>query len=146
MPDPSTPWMSVGVAHFDQDTNSYVEHVPVAAPGTSYDVEQFHEELDVLCSFYGPTAGLLSKLVRAGLDIPQNREQLQLAGWGYVECGGRQVLPEQVNNQWVRRIDMKVVFRRAVVLTYPVLDIVSVPVTVVTGGNGSATTSNVTVS
>jgi|SRR6185312_12355884 len=87
------------------------------------DILYHQEEIGVLCTFYGPSCMRNASRLRDGWQIAQNREALQLAGMGFIDAGDMIQVPELVNNIWVRRIDLLLNFRRAVVRVYPVLDI-----------------------
>lgn len=137
-------WASIGVT--EQDTSSqgfaYEAHDPVllnpfpplptpapTPPPNGYDIQIQHELLEILCSFYGPAARTNAALVRDGLQVAQNREALQLAGMAFVGSGKITAVPSLVNSQWYSRYDMPITIRREIVRNYPILDLVSLQVT-----------------
>jgi hypothetical protein len=86
-----------------------------------------HETLIVLASFYGPNSMSFAKLMRDGLYIAQNREQLTTQGMTVTDVGKPVAAAEIVNQQWIRRYDVAVRFRRKVERSYPILNILSAP-------------------
>ena len=79
-------------------------------------------------SFYGPGASALEGLVRDGLQVEQNRASLQAQGFGLVRVGDPRAMPLLLNEQWVKRIDVPVQFRRTITRTYQVLALESAQV------------------
>jgi hypothetical protein len=118
-PEPGTDWCAVGV----------VDTVPSAGPWLVYDpvnnVEQYwdHEEFSVLASHYGPNAKFYARLLRAGLNVPQNTEVLLPFEMRYIGCGHVRNVPELINLQWVHRQDLALTFRRKFQLVYAVENI-----------------------
>jgi len=94
-------------------------------------------------SFYGPGAGALEALLRDGLGIDQNREVMNAQGIVLVRVGDPRVMPALLNEQWLRRIDVEVIFRRLISRTYPVLSLQSGQVQLETD-TGLVETINVT--
>ena len=141
-------WCAYGVNGNDASGNGYVEHQSVTwdergqtfDSGLSYDqtnpilmqrdVLQMQEEFEVACSFYGPLCRRAAAMLRDGLQISQNRETLITNGIAYVSAGTIRPLPELINNLWQFRADVILYFRRAVVRTYPVFDLLSAQGTV----------------
>ncbi|WP_374991956.1 phage neck terminator protein, partial [Burkholderia multivorans] len=91
-----------------------------------------HQDIDVLCTFYGPRAKGYAQRLADGLAIPQNREQLQLQDMAFVGVGAIRPVPDFVNQQWVRRYDMTVTLRRKITRTYSVLNLKSATVATTT--------------
>lgn len=140
-------WCAFGVTQHDGVTNAYVGHQSVQwdAKGLTYDsnvsydeppqhgqrdVLEMQEDVDVFCSFYGPQCRGNAATVRDGMQIAQNRETLPSNNMGYVSAGPIRMLPELINNLWYARADVILYFRRAVVRTYPVFDLLSAQGTV----------------
>lgn len=90
-----------------------------------YNVITRHETFEVLCSIYGPNADDISSLIREGLSVPQNRENLALGGMGLVSCGQVTPAPTLTNTQWQYKLDMVITFKRSITRTYPIRDILS---------------------
>lgn len=127
LPAFATDWCAIGVVdRRPADTYPFVKHDGAANGGRGQDVLVRHEELIVRASFYGPNAGSNAALLRDGLAIKQNLDPLfeatprmQLA---YV--GDAERAPELLKNKMTNRWDFPFTVRRAVVRTYPVLNIV----------------------
>jgi hypothetical protein len=58
--------------------------------------------------------------MRAGLNVPQNTEALLPFSIRYISCGTVRTAPELINQQWRRKYDLPLYFRRAVTLVYPI--------------------------
>lgn len=129
IPENTTTWASIGVHDRDADTFAYEAHDPT---GDGQDFVQRHEELEVLCSFYGPQADNMASLVRDGLSLEQNRTYLKTQGMGLIGCGNARAFPEKINNLWYYRVDMKVDIRRAVTRSYKILNLLSAEGVIVT--------------
>lgn len=97
-----------------------------------YDIVMRHEVLDILCSFYGPSCEDLASILREGLSLAQNREALQLNQMGLVSCGDILNVPSLVNDQWYKRADMSVQIRRLIQRAYPILNVASAGIGLVT--------------
>lgn len=128
-PEPSVNWCAFGVQSQKADDGPYIEHIPA---GDGKDAYTRHEQIDVLATFYGPASQANAALLRDGLGISQNIEQLKLDGIAFVEAGPIRPLPELVNQQWIKRRDIALVFRRKTARDYAILNIVSADVGVVT--------------
>lgn len=115
-------WCAVGVMDSDPDANAWIGHDHA---GNGSDRMQRHEQIEVLASFYGPNAKGYASLLRDGLAVTQNREALYAAGIAYVEAGRIIAAPDLANQQWRRRFDITLTFRRQVNRTYPVLNLLS---------------------
>ncbi len=124
-PEPATDWCAIGITACTPTQYPAITH-----DGTGDGQDQFveHETLEVMASFYGPNAGALSKQLRHGLYIPQNRETLTPAGVALMSIDRSTAAPALINEQWVRRFDLVMSFRRKVSRTYPVLNLASAPI------------------
>lgn len=140
LPTMGTDWASIGVTEQRADSFAYVQHNPVldpvgvppitpTPPPDGYDMLITHEIVEVLCSFYGPNCRGNASLLRDGLSMAQNREQMQLNRIAFVGCGAIVRVPSLVNTQWYDRADLPFTLRREIVRSYPILNILSVPVT-----------------
>ena len=144
--NPKTSWASFHIEFADITQYEFIGHVS----GTpSYDQYQEHEDLEILLSFYGSNANANAKILRAGLQIPQNREPLLTNGMGLVHVGRLVTVPEMVKQRWLMRVDLPVTIRRAVVRWYAVDDIAEADITIYTdvpsGSTGAPFTETVTV-
>lgn len=126
-PEPSVNWCAFGVQSQKADDGPYIEHIPA---GDGKDAYTRHESLDVLATFYGPASQANAARLRDGLGISQNIEELKLDGISFIEAGPIRALPELVNQQWIKRRDIALVFRRKTARDYAILNIVSADVAV----------------
>lgn len=124
-PEPAENWCAIGVTDEQPENTPSIEHDPAA---NGPDVMTRHPVFEVLASFYGPASGHYAALLRDGLYIPQNRETLRTAGIALVSIGATISAPDLVNQQWIRRKDVRITLRRVIVRTYPVLNILSAEV------------------
>lgn len=84
-----------------------------------------HEELDLLCAFYGPNCLVNAGLLRDGLElIAQNREQLFLAGMGVNGFSDITHAPELVNDRFFDRADITMTIQREIRRSYDILHFV----------------------
>lgn len=128
-------WCVINVTQSDPDANAWIGHDP-AGEGT--DRMQRHETLSVLASFVGPNASSLVALFRDGMAVAQNREALRARGIAFVSVGRSVLVPDFFNQQWRRRVDLPLTFRRQVNRTYPVLNLLSAEGEVATDPAGSS--------
>jgi hypothetical protein len=131
-PEPNVNWCAIGITASDTTDYPVEQHV---GTGNGSDDFQKWEELDLLASFYGPNAANFASLLRDGLYVSQNREVLQANSIDLIEVGKRTTAPDLVNQQWIRRFDLPIRLRRKVERTFPVLNILTAPTSVVTDRN-----------
>ncbi len=121
-PEPSVNWCAIGVMDITPDAGPYLKHI---GAGQGQDDLNRHEQIELACTFYGPQAQRYAAALRDGLALPQNIEALNQVGIAFVECQPFRPVPELVNQQWIRRYDMALTFRRQVKRTYGVLNVLS---------------------
>lgn len=121
-PTPNTDWCSYGITAIDPDANAAMTHV---GTDNGLDVYLRHEEIEVLCTFYGPNSMAFASTLRDGIAIPQNMEALRAQKMAYLSVSAIRAVPEFVNQQWIRRHDILIHLRRQVVRKYPILNILS---------------------
>lgn len=121
-PAANVDWCAVGVMDIDKDDNPVVLH---SDDGDGSSTLIRHEEIHVLASFYGPNSARIADTVRDGLYLGQNNEALSLQLMLYVNNDTIRQVPELVNEQWIRRRDLPILFRRQVKRTYAVQNLVS---------------------
>jgi len=131
-PEPATNWCAIGVTNIEPDDYPVEIHDDT---GDGHDNYAVHETLVVLASFYGPNSMSNAKVMRDGLYIAQNREALTQQGITVTDVGKPVAAPELVNQQWIRRYDVDIRFRRKVERTYPILNILSAPFEIDTDTN-----------
>ncbi|MBN4665433.1 hypothetical protein HUS70_07430 [Pandoraea nosoerga] len=122
IPESGINWCGFTVADFEPDANAGLLHVPASDGSDTY---LRHEDIEVKCQFYGPNASQYARVLRDGLYVPQNREQLQLNDFGLIDTSGIVAAPDVVNQQVRRRYDVTVRLRRKVTRTYRVLNLLS---------------------
>lgn len=87
-----------------------------------------NELFDLMVSFYGPNCTAYAGILRDGLQVPQNLEQLFAAG---IAPNGTQdivYLPELINDRYYERADITVNMNRDVSRTYDILTLQSAEV------------------
>lgn len=124
-PEPDTDWCALGVVSSTPNDGPSIVHF---GTDDGYDVSTRHEDLEVLVSFYGPNAKRNAGRMRDGIGIPQNMEVLNANSIGFVGCGPIRTIPELVNQQWVRRADMLMQFRRSVSREYAIENLETVDI------------------
>ena len=115
-PEPGVNWCAIGVPEVEQDDGPWLVYDEVNNVEHYWD----HEVFSVLASFYGPNSQSFARLLRAGLNVPQNTEELRPYAIRYLSCGPIRAMNELKNQQWVRRQDITLQFRRKVVMTFEV--------------------------
>lgn len=128
-PEPGVNWCAISVTVQTPDAGPYIEHIPA---GDGKDTYARHEDIEVLATFYGPASQSNASRLRDGLAIAQNSEEINAAGVFFVDAGQIRPVPELVNQQWIKRRDIPLRFRRKVVRDYAVLNILSADVTTTT--------------
>ena len=92
--------------------------------------------MDLLCSFYDlgtdGQADYYATLLRAGVNISQNREYLQAQNFDLGFAGTLTIVPSLVKTRWLYRVDLPIEIRRQIVWQYPVLNILSIAGSVTT--------------
>lgn len=127
-PEPSVDWCAIGITDITPDEGPSIQHVGslVGQVGEiGRDDFKRHETITLLCTFHGPLGMRYAAKLRDGIGIPQNMEGLKANGIGFVESGPIRTVPEMYNQQWIRRFDLILIFRRKVSRTYPILNILS---------------------
>lgn len=125
IPPAATAWCAFGITHSVSDTFAFIEHQNTLGGGQ--DNLQRNEMLDVLCSFYDlgvdGLADQYAAIFRDGVQIPQNREVLQLQGMDVMYTGDIQVAPVLNKERWQYRVDIPLTLGRQIKRAYPVLNI-----------------------
>lgn len=124
-PEPNENWCAMGIPRQANDASPAIQH---DGNGDGIDGYIRHQEIDLLCSFYGPAAKGYAQRLADGMSIPQNSEQLALNGMKFVRASDIQAAPALINQQWNRRYDLTLTLRRKITRTYPVLNLLSAEV------------------
>lgn len=122
MPTITTNWCAFGITAIDADWSAATTHIP---DGEGADEVVRHDTVHILVSFYGPAAYGLAAQVRDGLWVPQNFEAVRMAGIALLECDRIRTASDLINERFVRRVDLDILLRRAVVRTYPILNLLT---------------------
>jgi len=128
-PEPDVDWCAFGVTPSKPDAGPAIIH---DGTGTGRDIVQRHEELELMCSFYGPHGSAIAALARDGAAMPQNNGMLRAGNMSVVRTGEIRAAPDLVNQQWVRRYDMTITVRRQIQRIYPTLNFESAEVRITT--------------
>lgn len=128
-PEPTQDWCAIGVMSSTPDAYPYITHVsgPLITD-SSADMLIRHEQLEVLASFYGPHAKANAGLLRDGLQIRQNQNAIESVDMVFTEAGPMRAAPDFINQQWIRRFDMSLRFRRKISRVYAVNNILTAQV------------------
>lgn len=132
----SVDWCAIGIVSETPEFSAYTKHFrgepsnPNDPAGQGFDEQQRHEVLDIMASFYGPNSRGNANSFRAGLAVDQNRESFFLQNMSFVSTDCKITnTSELINEVWFRRVDLTFCVRREIDRTYPVLNILSVPIT-----------------
>jgi hypothetical protein len=135
-PPVETNWAAVGVVSTEADEFPWIGHIggDPAVPGDlGHDVMQRHQTVTAMVSFYGPEAEDHAQRMRDALYVAQNSEPFSLALQAKIySVADFNRIPELINQQWVNRIDMRLMLRQQIDRVYPILDIASALINVVT--------------
>jgi len=121
-PSVTTNWAAIGVTTNAADAGPAILH---DGTGSGADIYIRHEAITVLVTFYGPNSHKFASLVRDDIAIPQNTEGLLALDMRFVSSDPIRAVPELVNQQWLRRRDIALQFRRKITRSYPVLNLQS---------------------
>lgn len=119
-PDQDTDWCAIGIVRIGAAYGHYTRHNP---DGDGSDETEAYEDLELLASFYGPGCGRLAALLRDGLRVPQNREEMRANGMALTSADTITLLGEFVTAEWRRRADLPITMTRVVSRTYPILNL-----------------------
>ena len=119
-PEPNVDWCALGVMAQIADAGPAITHNKTGSGSDDY---VRHEDIEVLLTFYGPNGQRYAAQIRDGLCIPQNIEGLTKNQIAFVDAGPIRTLPELVNQQWIRRFDLPLRFRRKVTRNYPIRNV-----------------------
>jgi hypothetical protein len=127
-PDASVTWAAIGVTLVEMDNFPTLHHVSnVVLPGQTnpgYDHMRRHGSVTVVVSFYGPAAEDAAGQLRDALYLPANNAPLNLAvQMKLYEVQDLARVPEIINQQFVNRVDSKLIFRIQIDRFYPIFDL-----------------------
>jgi hypothetical protein len=117
----STDWVAFGINSLRGDWNPYQSQLDAAAGGgQGANIFERDEELVLLHSFYGPNGMALLSRYQDGLLVDDNRALLTANGIKFVECGEAYHVPALLKEKWVKKVDLRVTFRRRIRRTYSI--------------------------
>jgi hypothetical protein len=100
----------------------------------------------VLCSFYGPNAEGNAELLAMGLEVPQNREAMQLQGFNIIGGAGDSIFaPAMIKQLWYTKVDIGFTVRQQQQYTYPLLNLLGADGTLIVEEGNKDTTVSITV-
>lgn len=130
IPPDGTAWISLKVKRGKIDTYPWqgFQRNPVTPPAPLPASPPFlfvrNEELHLTCRTYDlgvdGQADVITAQLRDGASVGQNREYLQLAGFGIGYVGESEVVPTLFKQRWQYRVDLPICVRRRVDRVYPV--------------------------
>jgi hypothetical protein len=124
LPSYSATWASVGVHDVNAEDYPWFDHFD---NGTyAFDLMLRQEQLEILCSFYGPNAMSYACALRDGMYVSQNCETLMLAGMGLTQVGNPIRAPEYIKNQLFNRWDITLFIKRTVQRRYAILSLLKI--------------------
>lgn len=125
-PGPDTDWIALGTVRQTPDQYAHKRQDPTNSERT---ILRRHVTIEVLVSCYGPNGMSLLNRLRNGLLMDANRNALRAYGIAFQEGGDETNVPELVNQQWYRRVDCPLTFRRQVETSYAGPTILTAPIT-----------------
>lgn len=119
IPASNVDWCAFGITEI---SGGHPYQVQVNVGGEETKANLIRDEL-ITCqaSFYGENSGLYSERLVLGSSIAQNREALYLQGFSVISATTILRSAELVNDVWLDRQDIEIVFGRRVVVEYNVL-------------------------
>ena len=129
IPEFTTDWCAFGISSDDCDPTPYILH---NSDNQGSDIYIIHEDIRVLTTFYGPDSQNNAAALRDGVRLLQNLEQLDDDSIAFVKNEPLRNVPEFVNQHWLRRCDLEMVFRRKITRIYATLNLLSAPNQIVT--------------
>lgn len=125
MLDQSVNWASIGAQVMERQWDAFVQHNPDAASGLGESTVSGSEIIHITFSFYGPLCQSYASILRDGMSVGQNRDQLTAKAIKFVEFMAPVTLPVLLKDTWNRRVDLKGVFNRWVQRTYSIRHLAS---------------------
>lgn len=116
-PEPSQNWCATGITSLTSDAGPLARHDGAAEGSDTY---ARHQDLALLCSFYGPAAMAYAQRLVDGVAIAQNREQLSLRDMAIVGVERIEAVPPTVDVSTPLHYDLTLRLRRKIIRTYPV--------------------------
>lgn len=128
LPSNSTDWVAFAI--LNKQTEKGFPFQKQILEGLKVEISS-EETLEILVSFYGPSAFVNVDAFRDALFVTQNSEPLLLRGLGLQNVGAINHVPELVNDLWYDRWDVIIYINREVLQSFtssafPAFDILSI--------------------
>lgn len=118
IPAAGTTWAAIGLT----DINAGLPYmVQVDNPPDTICQYRQDERFTLRVSVYGPSCQRYATMIRDGVNISQNREQLYIQGISVIGTGGITRAPELVNDVWLDRCDVTIDMGRVLDLQYEIV-------------------------
>lgn len=130
-PERDTNWCGVGVVSIEKDPYPVIREVPNATNDGFVGLYTRHEAINVLASFYGPLAQSYAALAEDGMYVPQNNDMLKPFNMAMTRAEPMRSVPDFVNQQFIRRVDLAFSVKRKVVRTQQILTILSAEIDII---------------
>ena len=130
---PATTWAAVGVIQTSVEGYPAILHdgaTSLAGLPPGVDRMQRHATLTVLVSFYGPEADFCAGQLRDALYMQQNMEPLAAIGAKLYEVEDLTRNAEVMNQQFIDRVDIRVLLRQQLDRVFPILNLNGAQVTI----------------
>lgn len=128
MPDQGIDWVAIGYLSTTSDANAWFGHDPNDPTGLGTSTLQYHTAIDALASFYGTNCDVYANALNSGAFVGQNRDLLAQNGMMLVDVAPMRMVPELINQIWVRRADVPITLRQQITATFPIRTLLSAPV------------------
>jgi len=124
LPGPLFTWGAFGIEIIPSEVYPSVTHY---GEGEGYSLLRRQEMIHLLITMYGPESQKRMGLLREGMILSQNRDNLLRQGMSVVKSTPCLTIPEMIKNKWIFRTDMKIILCRKITNKYPILNMQSIP-------------------
>lgn len=143
IPDFGTNWAAIGPGVRKRDRYPYLQQ---NASGNGSTIVIKNRVMDILATFYGPAAEQNAEYLAMGLDVPQNRELMQLAGFNIIGGAGDSiVVPRLIKQRWQYAVDIPFTVRQQLQYTFSVENLDGAAGTLIADDQGRDITETLTV-
>lgn len=127
--EPNINWCSFSVNESEADASPYLNQ------GEDSTSLERHKNITLFVTFYGESSFDYAEMLRDGLEISQNRDDLKKAEIGIITMGRSIYVPEIINNRWFKRTDITINLRRKITRVYNVQTLASAEGTIIAEQN-----------
>lgn len=140
IPDFGTDWCAIGPGPRERDPYGYLQQ----NDGSTTVIR--NRVMEILTTFYGPNSEQNAEYLAQGLEVPQNRELMQLAGFNIVAPPRDSVaVPRLIKQRWQYAVDLSFRVRQQLSYTFSVLNLDGAQGTLIADDQGRETTETLTV-